>query len=154
MALVSPQIVELRPQEAVAVHGDVPLAELPGFFQRAFGEAAEAARVSGVDIVGPPFGLYPEMPAETVAVEAGFPVSAPADAYGDAHRIVLPGGRAVQAIHVGPYDAMEQTYSELRSWMADQALEPSAGMWECYETDPSQEPDPAHWRTRILCLIA
>jgi hypothetical protein len=94
----TPEIVELEPQEAIAVRGDVAIADLPGFFERAFHEAAEAAAATGLEIVGPPFGFFPEMPTETVTVEAGFPVSAPAEAHGNAHRLVLPGGRVVQAV--------------------------------------------------------
>jgi effector-binding domain-containing protein len=153
MSEMSPEIVELEPQEAIAVRGDVAVADLPGFFERAFHEAAEAASACGIHLVGPPFGFYPEMPAETVAVEAGFPVSAPAEAHGSAHRIVLPGGRAVQVIHVGPYDTMEKTYNDLQSWMAVQGLHPALGMWESYLSDPQVERDPANWQTRIIWPI-
>jgi len=154
MTELDPEIVELEPQEAIAVRGDVAMADLPSFFERAFHEAAEAAEASGIEIVGPPFGLYPEMPRETVAVEAGFPVSAPAEDHGNAHRLVLPGGRAVQAVHVGPYDTMETTYTDLRSWMAEHGLHPAAVVWECYLSDPQLEPDPARWQTRIVWPIA
>ncbi len=147
----SPQVVEIEPQEAVTVRGDVPVADLTEFFSHAFGEAATAASIAGVDIVGPPFALYPEMPTTTVAVEAGFPVSAPVGTNGDAHRTVLPGGRVVQAVHVGPYDSLEQSYAELQSWMVDHGLRPADAMWECYLTDPESEPDPATWRTMIVC---
>lgn len=155
MAEPAPEIVELEPQEAIAVRGDVAIADLPAFFKRAFHEAAKAANASGVAIVGPPFSFYPEMPTQTaVAVEAGFPVSAPAEGHGDAHRLVLPGGRAVQAMHVGPYDTLERTYTVVRSWIAERGLQQAGGMWECYLSDPEVERDPATWRTRIVCPVA
>ncbi|HET9732195.1 MAG TPA: GyrI-like domain-containing protein [Acidimicrobiales bacterium] len=154
MTELSPEIVELEPQEAIAVRGEVAFDELPAFFERAFRESAEAASASGVDIVGPPFGFYPEMPTETVVVEAGFPVSARPEPHGSAHRLVLPGGRAVRATHVGPYEAMARSYGELRAWMAQQHLEPAVGMWECYLSDPETETDPATWRTQIVWPIA
>jgi effector-binding domain-containing protein len=151
---LTPEIVELEPQEAIAVRGDVAMADLPAFFERAFSEAAAAAEASGVQIVGPPFGFYPEMPTETVAVEVGFPVSVPVEASGNAHRVVLPGGRAVEAVHVGPYETMQRTYADLQSWMVEQGLRPAVGMWECYLSDPETEPDPATWRTRIVWPLA
>ena len=154
MAALAPEIVELEPQEAIAVRGDVAMEDLPGFFERAFHEAAEAAAASGVQIVGPPFGFYPEAPTETVAVEAGFPVSAPAETRGNAHRLVLPGGRVARAVHVGPYETMEKIYQDLQSWMAEQGLQPAVGMWECYLSDRQVEPDPAMWRTEIVWPIA
>lgn len=154
MAELVPEIVLLEPQDAIVVRGDVTIADLPGFFERAFHEAAEAAGARGVEIVGPPFGFYPEMPTETVAVEAGFPVSAPVEAYGHAHHIVLPGGRALQAMHVGPFDTMEKSYDQLQSWMAEHDLQPAAAMWECYLSDPQVERNPANWQTRIVWPIA
>lgn len=126
----------------------------PLFFGDAFATAARAAEACGVDIVGPPFGFYPETPTETVRIEAGFPVSAPATTVGDAHPLVLPGGRVVQAVHVGPFETMETTYSELEAWMTEQHLEPSTGMWECYLSDPGSEPDQARWQTLIVWPIS
>lgn len=146
----SPEIVELNPQNTIAVRGDVPIADLPEFFEQAFSAAASAAEAAGVEIIGPPFGFYPEMPTDTVAVEAGFPVSAPVEAAGDVHALVLPGGRAVQAMHIGPYETMEKTYVDLQAWMSEQRLRPARGMWECYLSDPRSEPDPTTWRTRIV----
>lgn len=150
MTGTSPEIVELAAQEAIAVRGEVAMAELADVFGRAFAEAARAAAAAGVEIVGPPFGYYPEAPTDVVVVEAGFPVSARVEPDGDAHPMVLPGGRAVQALHVGPYDTMEQTYGALRSWMAAHGLHPANAMWESYLSDPEAEPDPATWRTRIV----
>ena len=68
MAELVPEIIVLEPQEAIAVRGDVKIADLPAFFERAFSEGAEVAGASGVEIVGPPFGFYPEMPTETETV--------------------------------------------------------------------------------------
>ena len=150
----SPHVVGLEPQEAIAVRGDVALDDLPTFFEQAFATAAAAAEASGVEIVGPPFGFYPETPSDTVVVEAGFPVSAPVETTGDAHRLVLPGGTAVRAVHVGPYETLENTYVELQSWMAEHGHVPAVGMWECYLSDPREQPDPATWRTSIVWPIA
>ncbi len=154
MSNLSPHVVEMESQEAIAVRGDVPMAELPAFFERAFTASAEAAHVAGVEIVGPPFGFYPEMPAETVAVEAGFPVSARVDLEGEAHSLTLPAGRAVQVMHIGPFETMEQTYRDLVSWMDAQQLRPASGMWESYLSDPQTDPDPASWQTLIVWPIA
>ncbi len=150
MSRLSPEIVELEPQEAISVRGDVAVADLPAFFERAFTAAAAAAEASGVQIVGPPFGFYPEVPRATVTIEAGFPVSTTVGAVGDAHPIVLPGGRAVVAWHIGPFETMKQTYADLQAWMEAQGVRPASGMWECYVSDPAAEPDPATWRTKIV----
>lgn len=129
MRIVSPELVELHPQEAIAVRGEVAVVDLPAFFARAFEVAAAAAVAAGVDIVGPPFGYYPETPTETVVVEAGFAVSDHVDPRGEAHPLLLPGGRAVRAMHVGPYESMERTYDDLLRWMSEHGLHPAVDMW-------------------------
>lgn len=154
MTDITPEIVDLEPQEAVAVWGEVALADLGGFFAQAFGQAAEAAVSAGAEITGPPFGLYPETPTDTVVVEAGFPVSVRVEPSEPAHRLGLPGGRAVQVVHVGPYDALEQTYAALEAWMTEHDLVGATQMWECYLSDPEAEPDPATWRTLVVRPLA
>lgn len=148
------EVVELEPQLTIAVRGDVLIADLPAFFEQAFTAAAAAAEAAAVEIVGPPFGFYPSMPAETVEVEAGFPVAQLIEDSDDTHHLELPGGRAVVAIHIGPFETMEQTYRDLQSWMSEQGLRPATGMWECYLSDPLTEPDPATWRTKIVWPLA
>ena len=62
---------------------------------------------------------------------------------------MLPGGRVVEATHVGPYDTMEATYGEVQQYLAQSGLTPGDVMWESYLSDPELETDPATWRTQI-----
>ncbi len=150
MSELHPEIVELEPQEALVLHGEVPMTELTEFFGRAFSEVPVAAAAAGLEIVGPPFGYYLGMPTDTVTLAAGFPVRGEGPAEGEFRRLVLPGGRAVRVMHVGPYDTMRQTYDALFAWMLERGLEPSDGMWESYLSDPDEHPDPATWQTLIV----
>jgi effector-binding domain-containing protein len=142
------EIVELEPQPAAVVQAEVPMAELPAFFGRAFGAVMEAVARQGLSVVGPPFGYYPKMPGDLVAVAAGFPVSAEVTPEGEVTSLVLPGGRALTVEHVGPYDTLEQTYGELATWVEKNGLATDDVMWESYLTDPDTEP-PENWRTLI-----
>ena len=62
-----------------------------------------------------------------------------------------PGGRAVVAVHVGPYDTIEDTYAVVMSWMRQHSLEAREDMWEEYLTPPTG--DPSTWRTRIVMPV-
>lgn len=152
--VVDVEIVDREPQHAAAVRGELPVEELPSFFGDAFTKVMTAVAAAGGQIVGPPFGYYPAMPGAVVVVEAGFPTSAPVEASGDVHGLVLPGGPAAVVVHVGPFDALEQTYAELMAWMADRGHRPAVGMWESYLSDPEAEPDPSTWRTEIVWPLA
>jgi len=144
------EVVELQPQIAAAVHGEVKLEQMPAFFGKAFHQVMAAVEGSDVSITGPPFGYYPTMPTDVIVVEAGFPTSGPIDPQGDVRTIELPGGTAVVTTHVGPYETMEQTYTELHAWIAAHGYKGAAGMWEEYLSDPSAEPDQSKWRTGIV----
>lgn len=155
MDAITPSIVELEEQEAMCVRGEVTIPEMPAFFGSAFAAVAEAAAKAGAELVGPPFGFYPTMPTDTVVVEAGFPVSRPGvEGSGEVHRLVLPGGEAVVAMHVGSYDSMDKTYEALAAWMESEKRIPAAGVWEVYLSDPAEEPDPSTWRTQIVWPLA
>ncbi len=104
--------------------------------------------------VGPPFGKYYGTPTAVVDVEAGFPVAAAIEPAGDVVPGTLPGGKVVEAIHVGPYDTMETTYAEVERYFTEAKLAPGSVMWESDLTDPEAEPDPAAWRTQICWPIA
>lgn len=150
MQTFSAEIVELEPQYVLAVRGEVPVSELSEFFAAAFRKVFSVAEENRIAIVGPPFGYYPEMPTDVVIVEAGFPVGAPAGYSGEVHDLLLPGGRALVVVHVGPFDTMVDTYSRIQAWMDTENLEPELGMWESYLSDPQENPDPATWETKIV----
>lgn len=146
-------ITEHVEQSTAAVREMVPIAELADFFSRAFQDTMAALQEQGVQPVGAPFGKYYGRPDATVDVEAGFPVSATIAPVGSVVPGHLPGGKVVEATHVGPYDTMERTYSALERYFADRKLTPGDVMWESYLTDPEIEPDPANWHTQICWPI-
>jgi effector-binding domain-containing protein len=143
-------VENVDPRPAAVVRAEVPMAELREVFDRGFTDVMHAVQSQGVAIAGPPFGYYPRMPGETVAVLVGFPVAHAITADGDVEPFELPGGPAVTGTHVGPYEALAQTYEQLMSWTADAGLTLAEGMWESYLSDPGVEPDPNTWRTLIV----
>ncbi len=148
------RVVVVVEQPTAGVRESVPMAELSEFFARAFRETTAALHAQGLHPVGPPFGLYRGAPGATVDVEAGFPVASPVAAAGAVVPDHLPGGKAIEALHTGPYDTMARTYAEIEAFAADQGLSRGATVWETYLSDPETEPDPATWRTRITWPLA
>jgi AraC family transcriptional regulator len=144
----------IQPQAAAAVRAEVPMAELPHVFDRGFPAVMQAVAAQGIAIAGPPFGFYPRLPADTVAVVVGFPVATPVAADGEVEPFELPGGRVVTGTHVGPYDALEQTYRELMGWTQAQGLTLGDAMWECYLNDPRTEPDASTLQTLVVWPLA
>ncbi len=144
----------IEPQSAAGIRAEVPMAELGAVFDRAYPAVMRAVDTQGAAITGPPFGFYPRMPSDTVEVVAGIPVGAPITADGEVEPFTLPGGRAVLATHVGPYEDLDRTYAELLAWASAEGLTLAEGMWESYLSDPGAEPDPSTWRTLIVWPLA
>ena len=144
------EVIEMLPRPAAVVRAAMAVNDLPPFFGRALEAVAAAAAGQGLELAGEPFAFYPGAPTDVVEVAAGFPVSGMVEPTGEVVPMELPGGRAVTAVHVGPYDTMHKTYAKLHTWMARQRLTPAGHMWEVYLSDPSAEPDPSTWRTQIF----
>lgn len=143
------RIVDEPQQWTAGVRERVPAAGLTAFFSRAFQETTRVLQAQHVRPTGAPFGKYYGSPTDTIDVEAGFPVGSHITGTGDVGPGTLPGGSAVEAMHIGPYDTLEDTYAEIERYMSAANLTPAAVMWENYVTDPEAEPDPQKWQTRI-----
>ncbi len=148
------EIHELHPQEAAIICVDAPLAELPQAIGEALREVHERMAAAGVELAGPPFTRYPSVDPDQIRGEAGFPVMRPAPAVGRVEPSRLPGGRVASIIHLGPYEALDQTYDQLQRSLDSSGLHATGPMWEVYWTDPDMEPDPDRWRTEIIVPLA
>lgn len=149
-----PRIVHTVEQPTAVVHEHVPMAGLTEFFGRAFGTVMSAAQAQNVQLTGPPFALYRGMPAETVDVEAGFPVGPGFRGTEGVAQGALPESDAFEAIHFGPYDTLGVTYGAIQERMGAEGFTPSDTMWEYYLSDPATQPDPATWQTRVVWPVA
>ncbi|WP_250032875.1 helix-turn-helix domain-containing protein [Paractinoplanes maris] len=110
------------------------------------------AQQHGLAIAGPPFARYPEVGMGSLVIEGGITIAEPpstALTHG-IEALVIPPGRAVTAIHRGPYDSLTESYQEIEKWMRDQGLSAAGAPWETYLTDPGERPDPATWETEIV----
>jgi effector-binding domain-containing protein len=149
-----PDIVTVEPTEVVLVRDRVPMGSLRDFFDRSFAALGEAAEQGRLRFAGPPVGVYHGLPDETVDVGVGFPTAGPVDLGEDLVVETLPGGRALQIVHLGSYDTLQETYARVMAWVAEQGLEPGPVMWETYLTEPTPDGDPADMRTMITWPLA
>jgi AraC family transcriptional regulator len=88
----------------------------------------------------------------SLVIEGGVPVAAPPSLPpGDGiEALAIPAGRAVVAVHRGPYDSLPESYQQIEKWMREQGLTAAGAPWESYLTDPGERPDPATWETEIV----
>jgi effector-binding domain-containing protein len=114
---------------------------------------------------GPPFLRYLviDMAADMV-VQAGVPVAEAVEGDGPVEPDELPAGRYLTTTHVGPFDGLYDATVGLLSYAGAQGLRfdkhPSeqgevwASRIEWYESNPTGQPDPATWVTRLTFKLA
>lgn len=108
----------------------------------------------GIQPTGMPMTVYHEWAGDECDVSIAVPVVTEFESQGDVTCSTLAAGRIVQAIHVGPYEGLAETYDKLQVWLKEQGLEMGMPCWEVYLTDPETVPDPAEWRTRIAIPVS
>jgi len=103
---------------------------------------------------GPPFTRYYHFSAEEVELEGGLPVSKRIGGRGRIEAGELPGGLLAACWHIGPYDGLPAAHQALRTWLNEQGRKAAGPSWEVYWTDPAEVPNPAEWKTEVICPVA
>lgn len=144
-----PEVVNLPPMTVAVLRETVMMDALPEFFERAYVAVGASLASQGVPLGGPPVGIFHGIPTDTADVSAGYPIEEEFEAPDGVHTEELPAGNAAQILHVGIYDTLRQSYTELMAWLADQELVPGPLMWETYLTDTPGTGKPESTQTRI-----
>lgn len=144
-----PQLTTIPEAATAVVRAVVPMSELPAFFDRSFRALSAALGASGTAPSGPAFAYYVRQPAEACDLEVGFPVDGQIQPTDDVVRSRLPSGRVATVVHEGGYDGLQQSWSRLQDWVAEQGLIPAGGFWEVYLTEPTPDGNPADNRTAL-----
>lgn len=144
-----PELVDLSPATTAVVAGKVAMADIAGFYDRAFPAVAEALGRQGATPTGAAFGRYHGPPGEVADLEVGFPTDREVEADGEVRAGTLPGGRVAWLVHRGGYDGLGASWERLRVWITEQGLTPGDDLWEVYVTEPTPDLDPVDLRTEL-----
>ena len=150
------ETIEAEPQPMLHVTRTTGMApeEIGAVMENAFGALGAFFGRTGVTPVGPPLAIYRDWDGSKMTVDVGFPVTAPdaSRAEGEVRAGVTPSGRAITALHQGPYDGLRKTYGQLEDHIAAAGLPMPPMSWEVYLNDPGAV-SPGDLMTRI-CMPA
>ena len=132
------RIEERAPQPALSMRTRTTMAQLPEFFDRAYGAVLGRMAELGETPAGAPFAYYHNLNFDDLDIEAGFPVSRELESNGEVQAITLPGGRYCVGIHQGSYDTLSQTWDALVKYATDQGHTPAGFVIEHYLTNPTE----------------
>jgi effector-binding domain-containing protein len=137
-------VKEIHPRPTLVIRELIPAADMPRRMGEFFSELSAYMRENDIPMAEPPFALFHSVDKENVDMECGFPTQRPEEGEDNIFPSRLPGGTVVMAVHIGPYEQLEQTYSEIRGYMREHGLTPGPIMWEQYLTGPDVEDENKH----------
>jgi len=156
-----PRIEQRDAISYVAIPLSVTLNDLSAAVERAFPELFAWLTSHSFEPAGPPFIRYVTVNMDTaMEIELAAPVAGQLPADERVQAGVLPAGRYLTLLHIGPYDQLVRANGTLQDWAREHGLhwamdEDSRwrGRIERYLTDPSRQPDSSQWQTEIAYLI-
>ena len=155
-----PQIEHREEQPYVAIQTSVPMQGLAGAVDRYFPELFAWLQSHEIAPSGAPFIRYLRIDMDhELEIELAVPVASAVQTDGDRRAGVLPAGRYVTLLHVGPYEGLVSANASIQEWAREHRVDwqiSDDSVWgarvERYLTDPSREPDPSRWETELAYL--
>jgi len=105
---------------------------------------------SGVAITARPIAIYHRFDENWAVFEAGIPVVEEMLVSGRILYLTMPESNQVVADYYGSYDTLEDGHNAVQQWLMRYRRKLSGYPWEMFVTDPTAEPDPNKWLTRIF----
>ena len=140
-------IVTVEPQPILYVHrsSSTDPEAIGACMTEAFGALVGFVEAQGIAMTGPPMSIYHGFGETEATFDVAIAVSA-ADAERAAGHADIKGGathagRALKAVHVGPYNRLVDTYGQVMAHMETEKITPKAPSWERYMNDPSSTPE-------------
>ena len=146
------ELVDWQAQPALVVRTRAAVERLPQVLGPAWGRVMACAGKAGTTPSDAPFVAYHNMDMQDLDLEIGCTFAQPLAGEGDVVAGEIPASRAVQCLHVGPYDQVGAAYEALQAFIAAEGLQASGPAYEFYLNDPDEVP-PAQLRTRVAMLV-
>jgi effector-binding domain-containing protein len=163
MTLPTPFYETGNPVPYVGVVSTIPMMQLSDPAS-GFGQLFSWLEIQGIEPSGPSFYRYKEFHKNgLITLEIGVPADVPDSVDTEFIKGVIPGGRYLSLLHTGDYSGLQAATEFLLKWAEDHELkfqtheDDDVSLWtarlEWYLVDPTREPDPAEWQTKISILL-
>jgi effector-binding domain-containing protein len=145
------KLVSAQPMPFVAVTRRTRMADIPRELIAGLDIVWAAVRRNGVEGLGHNVAVYRHVDRDSVEMTCGVQVAWRFDDIEDVFRAETPGGEAMTATHVGPYDRLGETYDEIARAAAEAGRRLAGVNWEIYG---DWGPDPRKVETEVYMLLA
>ena len=145
----SPTIVETGVRKTAVIHLTIPRTEVQKVMGPGLKELMGTLAKQGVKPGGPWFTHHFKMDPGVFDFEIGVPVEGAFEEAGRVRRGELPAATVARTVYHGGYEGLPGAWGEFEAWIKAQGRKSAVSLWETYLTDPSENPDPATWRTEL-----
>ncbi len=149
MAQLQIERITTEPQPVLFIRRKISQTELQPYFAECFGKLFSHGVEHTLSITGNPIARYVSLGPGLWTVDCILPLAHRVADVKDFQSGELVGGDVLKATHLGPYEALEESYEQIQSMMDKEDLVSRGAHWEQYVTDPGDEPDPRKWQTDI-----
>ncbi|MDQ1265527.1 MAG: hypothetical protein QG635_678 [Bacteroidota bacterium] len=134
------EVVDIKPIHIIYIADSMPVSDMNGIsesFARCYGELGKFLNDNSINITAPHIAVtmgYDKM----YSYQAAIPV--PEGDYKPSGRIkyrIIPGGKFVKAVHIGPYEESMSVYEAITKYIKNNNLQINGKTWEEYINDPS-----------------
>lgn len=147
--------MDYEPQPMLSTTREFSMSDIQQNLGEMYGLIGTYAAKNGIQMAGMPFAIYHNFNEENMRVEAGLPISEPAE--GDERSGVnagfMPGGKSLTIVHEGAYENFSDSYEKMDKWIEMMGYEKNGPYLEHYLTDPGEVSDPSQNRTEIRIQV-
>lgn len=151
---VTIQEIEMPTQYFVAVREEIGMDKITERYATNFPKIAGVLDNKKVETAGMPCGMFYTWDMETnkTDVAQAIPVAAPTkiDGYSS---IEIPGGKVLLVDYYGEYAGTGVAHEAIDKYLQDNNLTARTPAIEQYITDPTTEPDPNKWLTKVYYFL-
>jgi effector-binding domain-containing protein len=131
----------------VSLRSEMDVAKIGNLLGSNYALIGDFLKTQGLAMAGPVGAINHSVTEKEWVFDAIVPFAGPVEARAKAAaakgpiRIgTTPAGRTIKAVHVGPYEGMQQTYEKIAAYQRDKKLESRGLSWEQYVSDPANTP--------------
>ena len=149
------KVLDQKAEPALAVKQPaVNMKNLQAVMGEAYGLIMKKLEELGKEITGAPYVLYTNANPDysVFDLEMGFPVAEELPVDGDLYMTKTYEGKAVEAIHKGPYDTLEETYVAMMKYIQENSLEATGETYDFYLNNP-METKPEELLTKVVMPV-
>ncbi len=135
------EVLQKTEQPTIFIRTNTSVEKLPMLIGESYGKIAAYLKELGEFLSDVPYVAYHNMDMQNLDVEIGFPVSKTMAGKDSIRPGVIPAGKVIFCMYLGPYGEMSPVYDEMAKWIEENHYKPVGSAYEHYFNGPECPPN-------------